>query len=354
MINSDKYKIINKAISYFGLDLNGLTVFTELGSNDYLYTSITAALAGAKKVYVITRDSRFGTSEELVNNHREICKTWKVPDIIEVVYEKKEEYLLDSDIVTNSGFVRPIDRATIDKMHGKAVVPLMWETWEYRPQELDLEYAVEKDILVAGTYEYFLYANNGFVVTKLLFEIGKGVYKDNILVIASGRIGRSISKFFASTGVEHSRVVFDDNYSEVEKEFIISTEQAREKIAEYDAIVIAEHHHNIDLVSENGIFDTNLIVEENPDVQLIHICGTVSEKDINRAGIGIYPENPAPFGYMTVGAAYLDSHAVLELNTAGLKVGEIMARLRQKYIPKQVYEKLADYKIVDTFEDLDY
>jgi hypothetical protein len=347
-----KRRIIQKAINYFGLDLEGLTVFTELGSNDYLFTSITAALAGAEKVYAITRDSGFGTAEELIQKHKEICDEWGVPDVIEVVFDKKEEYLSQSDIVTNSGFVRPIDHQTLEMMPEHAVVPLMWETWEYRPQELDLDYAIEKGILVAGTYEYFLYTNNGFVVSKLLFEAGKGVYKDNILVIASGRIGRSISKFFAATSVEHSRIVFDDEYSNEEKEFIISPEVAIQNLAEFDAIVIAEHHHNVDLISDKGLLSPELISKENPDMQLIHICGSVDINDINNSGVQIYPDKPAAFGYMTTGAASLDSHAVLELNTAGLRVGEIMARLRRDHSPAQAYEKLASYKIADPFDGL--
>lgn len=354
MIFREKHKIIKKAINYFELDLSGFTVFTELGSNDYLYTSIIAAFGGAEKVYAITRDSKYGTAEELEKKHYEICKAWDVPDVIEVVYDKNEDNVSNSNIITNSGFVRPIDRETIDKMHEKAVVPLMWETWEYRPNELDLEYAIDNGILVAGTYEYFLYTNNGFLVSKLLFEKGIGVYKNNILIIASGRIGRSISKFFAATSVKHSRIVFDNNYNDEENEFIISIEQAREELAEYDAIVIAEHHHNVDLVSENGLLSTELLSEANPEVQLIHICGSVNKQDINNAGLNIYPDKPADFGYMTVGAAYLDSHAVLELNTAGLRVGEIMARLREKYSPKKSYQELKDYKIVDTFDKLDY
>ena len=349
MINYEQYTIIKKSLDYFNLNLKGLTIFTELGSNDYLYTSIIAALGGANKVYAIARDSKYGSVEELTKKHHEICKDWKVPNIIEIVKEKAKDFLSDSDIITNSGFVRPLNRETIDMLKQKAVIPLMWETWEHRTEELDLDYAFKKGLLVAGTNEYFLYTNNGFLVTKLLFECGKGVYKDNILVISSGRIGRSISDFFASTKVNHSRIVFDKNYSEKEKKYLIAEENIIHKLSEYDAIVVAEHYHNIDIISKVGIIKTAHLGKLNPRVQIIHICGSINNEDIQEEGIKIYPEKPAGYGYMTISAAHLDSHAVLELNTAGLRVGEIMAKLRKTYSQSEAYKKLKEYNIVDPF-----
>ena len=58
-----------------------------------------------------------------------------------------------SDIVTNSGQVRPIDAETVSCMKPSAVVPLMYEGWEYRPADLDLEACRSRGILVAGTNE---------------------------------------------------------------------------------------------------------------------------------------------------------------------------------------------------------
>lgn len=345
-----KRKILENAINHFQLHLSGLSVFAELGSNDYLFTPIIAAIAGAEKVFAIVTDSKYGKKASLKATIEEICHLWHVPRVIEVVDRKTPKNIGDADIVLNSGFVRPIDKITIDMMKSTAVVPLMWETWELRSDELDLYYARKKGILVLGTNEEFLYNNNGFLVTKLLFEQGLGVYKDNILIISSGRIGRSISKFFLSTKVSHSRVVFDKEYDIEEKKYIVSIEEIKKLLPKFDAIVIAEHHHNVDIISNTGLLKPIDIYNANPVIKIVHICGHVNERDLNKYKLKPYPTPIAPFGYMTIGPAYLDSHAALELNTAGLKVGEIMARNRLKYDLKSAYEESIKRPLVDDFD----
>ena len=84
----------------------------------------------------------------------------------------------------------------------------------------------------------------------------------------------------------------------------------------------------MDILSQEGFIPTALLKEKNPVVQIIHVCGSVNKNDIVQNGLSIYPEEPAPFGYMTVSPDYLGPKTILELNTAGLKVGEVMARCR--------------------------
>lgn len=47
------------------LDLNGLIVFTEAACGEFIYTPIIAAMAGAKKVYAITKDSKYASKDEV-------------------------------------------------------------------------------------------------------------------------------------------------------------------------------------------------------------------------------------------------------------------------------------------------
>ena len=342
-----KFKIIKRGINFFNLDLTNLVVYTELGSNDYLFTPIIASLANAKKVYGKVIDSNFGRKDNLISKFKKIQSLNNFPDTIEFV--RDNQGLDEADIVTNSGFVRPIDKKKIDLMKKTAVIPLMWETWEFRPSEIDFIHARNKGILILGTYEDFLYTNNGFLVTKLLFEQGLGVYKDNILVISSGRIGDSISNFFKNTYVKHDRITLDKKISKKENKFIISKKNAMKKIFSYDALIIAEHYNNADILSNNGIFNCNKLKSENPNVKIIHICGNINLNDVMKSKLSIFPKKVAPFGFMSVGAAHLDSHAVLELNIAGLRVGEIMSRNRLRYNIKTAYKKSINHKIVNDF-----
>ena len=58
-------------------------------------------------------------------------------EIVEILNDRSDSVIAGADIVTNLGFVRPIDEPLLSKLGPQAVVSLMWETWEHRPEELD-------------------------------------------------------------------------------------------------------------------------------------------------------------------------------------------------------------------------
>jgi hypothetical protein len=327
-----KREFIKKAIRKFSLNLEGLTVFTEAATGNYLYTPIIASLAGANHVFAVTQDSKYGKKEAVKRQTLKEAEELGVANKIAVLFEKDKDCLSKSDIITNSGFVRPIAREMISWMKPTAVIPLMWETWELRPQDLDMEACREKGILVLGTNEHHpqlnLFSSTGFLVCKLLFETGFDVYKDRLLLISSGSLGSSIADFFIKNEISFDRVVFDNKVPQHQAKFMHSREEVVNNLDSYDAIIIAEHQHDIDILSKNGFIATGLLKQRNPLVQIIHICGSISKEDIIKEGLELYPENIAPFGYMTVSADYLGYKSTIGLNTAGLKVGEVMARCR--------------------------
>lgn len=56
-----------------------------------------------------------------------------------VIFRKDKEIFGKSDLITNTGFVRPIDREMISLMKRTAVIPLIWKTRELREADLDLQ-----------------------------------------------------------------------------------------------------------------------------------------------------------------------------------------------------------------------
>jgi len=327
-----KRGFIKKAILKFGLNLEGLTIFTEAATGNYLYTPLVAALAGARQVFAVTADSRYGRKEDVKELTMIEAKELGVDNAIIVLFEKDKNCLGKSDIITNSGFVRPITNEMASYMKPTTVIPLMWESWEFRAQDLDLEACREKGVLVLGTNERHpllnLFRSLGFLVCKLLFEKGFEVYKDKLLLLASGYVGESIADFFMKNGINFDRVVFDDKAPEHQIPFVRSRDEVIGVLDSYDAIIIFEHYHDVDILSRNGFIATGLLRQRNPLVQIIHVCGSISKDDIVKEGLALYPNNIAPFGYMTVSADYLGFKSTIELNTAGLKVGEVMARCR--------------------------
>lgn len=74
-------------------------------------------MAGAKKVYAITKDSKYASKDEVKKKTMLFAELCDVVDKIEVVFDKRN--INQADIVTNLGFVRPIDKETIDMMKEK-------------------------------------------------------------------------------------------------------------------------------------------------------------------------------------------------------------------------------------------
>jgi len=320
-----KRKYINRTIEKYKLDLDGLAVFTEAASGNYMYTALIAASAGARRVYAIAADSRFGTREEIEEKLLRESKTLGLDGILQIVHEKNDKVLMDCDIVTNLGFVRPINRDLIFKLKTTAVISLMWETWEMRSDELDLKACHDRGILVMGTNEHHqllnLFRSIGFKVCKLLFNSGLSVYEDNFLLISSGEYGDSIANFFTNNSIQYDRITCDEKGVKKSKSLI-------DRIDEYDALIIAELNHNVDIISRNGIVSASEIRSKNPLIKIIYICGVVDESEIINKDLEMYPQESRAFGHITISADYLGWKPVLDLNTAGLKVGEAMARAR--------------------------
>jgi hypothetical protein len=335
--------LIRRLIQKYDLSLTGLTVFTEAATGSYKYTPIIAALAGAEQVYAIAADSKYGQKEFVKDQTLKEAEELGVHNKITVIFRKDRDYLSRSDIVTNLGFVRPITSEMVSYMKPLAVIPLMWLASEFRSEELDLRACVQKGILVMGTNEHHpllkLFDSIGFKICKLLFQAGLSVYNDNILLISSGDMGNSIADFFIKNRISFDRIVFDDETPLYHREFVRTRQDVINDMGKYDAIIIAELRHNVDILSTDGFISTKLLKKQNPLVQIIHTYGSVNNTNILEEGLCIYPPEPRNFPYGTVCADYLGAKPTLDLITAGLKVGEAMARCRLNGMTPEETEK---------------
>lgn len=315
-------------ISHFGVDLSGLTVYTEAASGAYLLTPIIAALAGAKKVFAQTRDSRFANAEVVRRETMQAATAFGVADKIEIRAERFDQGLAQSDIVTNSGFVRPLDGALVARLKPTAVIPLMWETWEFRPGDLDLNACKDKDILVLGTKEQEppcdLRFFTGLFALKLLFELGFDGGK--VLLLGNSPLpAGAIAEHMRRTGI-------DLTWVSAEPEGDLRYEQLREHFSghgqEYDILVVAEHRHHHRLLGDDGFLGYQEILEINPDLKLGIITGNLDVPQLKASGLRYLPEDISPAGFLSYQPYHMGPRPVLTLYTAGLKVGEAMARAR--------------------------
>lgn len=199
-------RLIREAISALALDLKGLCLLTEAASGAYAATPLIAALAGAERVFCFTRDSRYSCAEQVIRDTVDWAFALGVAGKIEIYTERRIEAIESADILTNMGFVRPIDREMIAHLKPTAVVPLMWETWELREEDLNLSACWNRRIPVLGTNEKAAgletFRHVGLIALKLALNLEIEVFRSRILVYSSGEFAESIIRVLKDNGAE--------------------------------------------------------------------------------------------------------------------------------------------------------
>jgi len=305
-----KRKILNAA-QKFGLDMRGKTVLTEAATGNYVVTSVIAACAGAN-VLAYTKDSSYGSEEETTRQTSLLAESLGVESSIEIVTNLQYLDLKSVDVVTNTGFLRPLNGDLINRLSSKCVIPLMWEPWEYREGELDLDACKIKGIKVYGTNESDKRLRTmeylGFVALELMLTNKRSPFScPNVLLIGS--------KAF----VNPARDILVSSRYDVD----VVTDYATEKcnVSKFDVIIVMENERNLPLIASQDAFIECSAIRE--DALVIHICGNV---DLQEASFSFIPENPKQFGYMSYTTDYVDNQAVIDLHAAGLSVAEGMLK----------------------------
>lgn len=331
-------RLILKALDKFKLNLKGLTVLTEAASGNYIFTPIIAALAGAEKVHAVTRDSRYASAEQVIRNTLLLANYCGISDRLEIRISLSPEIIGQADIVTNLGFVRPINKEFISHMKETAVIPLMYETWEYREEDLDLAECWGRGIPVLGTNEgteeLETFGYIGYLAMKLAFELDIEVFKSKVVVVGGGYFGKSTVNAFTNAG---AKVV---NFRITEGD-ILHSEKAKDELSNCDLLVFVEHELRDLILGEGGQLTVSELLSINPGISIVHIAGGVDKEAIQKAQIPCRPVHLASSGYMSVTTGYLGPKPIIDLHTAGLKVGEVLARARLKKLSVTGSEKAA-------------
>jgi hypothetical protein len=312
-------RLIDNIIDALELNLSGLTVLTEAASGPFVCTALIAARAGAK-VYAVTKSSSYGSSDKVIAYTTELAKQWNLTDRVILSTEPASVFAADSDIVTNLGFVRPINKDLIASLPNHAAISLMWEGWEYRPEDLDLRACREHDIAILGTNETHpslkIFEYIGIVAVKLLLESGIEIFRSRIAVVSSDPFGKSIVDRLTQLGAEVFKISYPCNSNAIEAV----------DIQLLDALVIAEHRDNREIIGFKGGLSPALL--SAGAVQVVHIAGNVDDGALMQFGINKLPAKIVKSGYMTVTTDYCGPRPVIDLHAGGLKVGEMLTRAR--------------------------
>ncbi len=311
-------RIINKiktSIKTAKLDLTGYTILTEVGSGLYTFTPIIALLAKAEKVYAWTNDSTYGKAEENINNCISIIEKSNIDKKIEFnIGDNNIKHLQEADIITNSGFLRPLNEEKLKYVNENAVLPLMYEKWELRDSDVDVEYCKKKNISVAGTWENHptikVFDHVGPLAIKMAFEAGYEVFNNNILVWSDDNFGEVITDSFKDIGA---------------KKVIITTDQNTlyDEAKSLDFIFITDYDEDREF-GQGGFFDFEKLSKLNNTLGIVHLYGKIDAKEASRYLSVVYPSVNGRSNTMSFTLAHVGLNPFIDLQVSGFKVGEIL------------------------------
>jgi hypothetical protein len=311
-------QIIKRSIARMKLNLAGYSVLTEVGSNNYLYTPTIAAMGGASKVYACSADNSRFRFIDVANECKEILKYAGLDDKVDIITHQEIYSVLPFvDVITNSGFLRPLDKSKLSIIKSSAVVPLMYEAWEVRNSDIDIDYCKRNNIKVSGTSECHPLVNVfdavGTLAIKLSLEAGFELYNNNIAVWSKDNFGIKAREGFINAGAASANI-FND------------TKELMHHLPNIDLMFICDYNETNCYFGDNGLFNLNEIVALNPCLGIVHLYGNIDNELLKQHGIKVYPDKLGKACHMSESLAYIGATPVIDLQVAGFKVAEEMLK----------------------------
>ncbi len=305
-----EFRLIKEAIKNFELNLSGITVLTEAASGNFVWTPIIAALSGAK-VLAYSKDSKYASYREVKEMTEYYARQLFIENNLTVINVLNKEVISSADIITNNGFLRPLNKKILQYCKKNVVIALMYEAWEFRNSDLDIKYCTKNGIPVLGTNEADSRLKTieylGAVVKKALYLNNIEIFKSNICILGYGKFAKVI----------YNSLKEECDYLEIwHDRFELNI------ISKLDALVVADHETNQLYIGNQGLIPIDQIKKLNPDILIIHISGNIELDDLKQSCIKYFPKVIAKPKWMSLTTDFTGPKPVIDLHTAGLKVGE--------------------------------
>lgn len=327
--------LLMRSIQHLELDLAGKVVLTEAATGPYAVTPLVAALAGAR-VMAYAASTRYGSQADVYASCQRLFSRLSLPPP-ELLTELTDRAVAEADLITNSGHLRPLDSARLKPAKRGAVVSLMYEAWEYRRADLDLEFCQKSGIAVAGVNECHpdvdVFGYLGDMAIRLMLEAGVTPYRNKVVLICNNPFGPFIARTLAKVCDRVGLVAPPETRSDYAPALKIGnvdwlgefpTPAPDEIYRDAAAVLFTAHPFETDW-SGKGKLSLREVKRAYPDAVFLRYAGHVPNSSLEQAGIEFFPRE-VKAGHMGVLPAQLGLEPTLRLQTAGLKVGELLGR----------------------------
>lgn len=334
MIDNITLKIKN-AVNKNNLDLNGKVVLTEAATGAYCVTPILAAVAGAK-VYAYTKDTKYGSVEDVKSQTYEIAKKLFVEDKISIITNITEEIISKADVITNTGHLRPIDKTLLNHAKKGVVIPYMYEDWEFRNEDLDLDFCHLNNINVVATNERHhnidVFSYLGELAIKQIHDSGKCVYGNKFIVISNNDFGPYIANTLYKIASKVGVIDLNKRKSFYSKEIDWLGEFPNLNIPlnynDVEAIIFTAYPFDQTWFSNGGELDINQFSKLNVPF-VLRYAGDIDLELFKENKINYFPE-VVKSGHMGILLSDIGYDSIINLQAGGLKVAELA--LKDEYI----------------------
>lgn len=324
-------RLIKEAIQKLELNLENLTILTEVGSNSFLYLPIIAAMANAKQVYAWAKDSSFGKSDDIINECQEKIGLLGLDgSIISFASNHRSiQHIANADVITNSATIRPLDESFLKHVKASAVIPLMFEKWELRDTDIDINYCRKMNIKVAGTWEnhpdLLIFNSVGNLALKMIYDAGLEIWQNNIFVWGCDEFGKVITGALTNSGA--NSVINSTNSKEFEA-----------NLSSLDILYLCDYHESRPYFTKNGdsIFNVEELVRLNPSLTIVHLFGNLDSKLLLDLGLNVFPRKDGFYKKMSYTLNYIGPKTTIDLYAAGLKVATEMLKGEYSSLSQQI------------------
>lgn len=317
--------LIREAIDQLHLDLQGLVVVTEAATGHYAVTAALAAAAGADKVFAIASDSAWGRAAAAERETRSLVSKVAPASDVTIVNDASAAVIGAADVITNLGFVRPIDEQRAAQLKPTAVVALMCESWEVRPSDVDIDACARRGIVVLGTNEHApewpVFSYSGALAIRMLFDAGIEVLGSRVAVLGRDDFGPVIADALRGVGAHVS----------IDRE--LTRASSRAAMLGADAIIVVDYASDDLILGPRGLVRTEDVADVAPASVIVQFAGAIDDTDLRARGFDVWPDPVVPARRMSSTFAALGPKPVIQLHAAGLRVGEAAARLRRRGLP---------------------
>lgn len=344
-MNTDLKDKILKVISELELDLTNKTILTEAATGAYVVTPIIAAAAGAK-VIAFTKSTKYGTADDVKNQTNEIVKLFSEKLDINIVEELTPELLKGVDIITNSGHLRPINENILQHVKAGMVISYMYEAWEYRKEDLDLDFCKKKQIAVVATNERHpnidVFNYLGELAVKLIHNADKCLYRNKFIIVSNNDFGYHIAKTLVKLCSKVGVIDLAQNKNKYPDQIdwlgAFPSIHIPDDYKDAEAVIFTAYPFENTWIQKNGVIEAECFAKLiNPFI--LRYAGHLDTSYLDKNSIQYYPI-AVKCGHMGILLSEIGYDSIIRLQAGGLKSAELRIKNLEQFNNVPVFEKL--------------